>query len=105
MLVEYRLRHNLDVGTQNRYGKKYKGHYDTWLVQHIHLLSSELGLLPSQQRVKLIAVEINATKFSRSKEIFGICLPAYEMERLNMQQSKIKVRCPIFIARLFLEEF
>ena len=42
MLVEYRLRHNLDVGTTNRLGYAYKSHYDPWLIQHIDVLRRDL---------------------------------------------------------------
>ncbi|KAG2203816.1 hypothetical protein INT45_001097, partial [Circinella minor] len=44
VLADYQLRHNIDVGTMNRYGKIYKGHYEPWLTQHIHDLRAQLEL-------------------------------------------------------------
>ncbi|KAI9271088.1 hypothetical protein EDC94DRAFT_581060 [Helicostylum pulchrum] len=40
MLTGYRLRHNPDVDTMNRLVKKYKRHYDSWLLQHKYRYSS-----------------------------------------------------------------
>lgn len=43
MLTEYRLRHNLDVGSVNRHAEIYKGHCNPWLTQHIDLLRQKLN--------------------------------------------------------------
>lgn len=83
MLVEYRLRHNFVVGTSNRLGLEYKGHYDPWLTQHLdYLQMADRGL-------KHLAVEINTLKFRGSEQVFGICpLPYEEMQRLGNEKVK-----------------
>ncbi|KAI9484349.1 hypothetical protein BDB00DRAFT_878931 [Zychaea mexicana] len=48
VLVDYRLRHNIDVGTMNWYGRLHKGHYDPWLLQCIADLRVTLRLPTSQ---------------------------------------------------------
>jgi hypothetical protein len=59
-LTEYRLKHNLNVGTMNRYGEKYIGHYNTWLTQHIHLLRQKLDIALDHE-AKHLAIDGNAT--------------------------------------------
>ncbi|KAL9545729.1 hypothetical protein MBANPS3_007001 [Mucor bainieri] len=43
-LADYRLRHNADVGSKNRYGKTYKSHYNPWVTQVINHLEETLGM-------------------------------------------------------------
>jgi hypothetical protein len=82
MLVEYRLRHNFYVGTFNRLGVEYKGHYDPWLTQHLDFLRQSMEMTIVNQK-KHIAIEANALIFRESKEVFDICpLPDEDMERL-----------------------
>lgn len=85
VLAEYRLRHNMNVGTLDRYGYAYKGHYESWLVQNI----DNLRRLPqvSQSCNMHIAIDVNATmNYKGSSEVFGICpLPDAEMSRLKIK--------------------
>lgn len=87
MLAEYRLRHDLNVGTLNRKGHEYKSHYDPWLVQHIYLLREHLHV-PSQEKHVHLAVEENALKYRGSNEVFGICpLPIEEMIKIGIENK------------------
>ncbi|CAO3630452.1 unnamed protein product [Mucor hiemalis] len=86
MLVEYRLRHNLDVGTMNRLGHKYNSHYDPWLIQHIDLLRRDLAI--QSANVRHLATEVNALHYRGSKETFGICpIPFEEMDKLGIVKT------------------
>ncbi|KAI7878129.1 uncharacterized protein EV154DRAFT_606504 [Mucor mucedo] len=69
MLVEYRLRHNFDVGTFNRFGVEYKGHYDPWLTQHLDFLRQSMDM-PYLSIDRHIAIEVNALRFRSSQEVF-----------------------------------
>ncbi|KAI8877431.1 hypothetical protein K501DRAFT_278445 [Backusella circina FSU 941] len=42
VLTDYRLNHNLDMGSKNRIGKTYTSHYSPWLSQAINALKMEL---------------------------------------------------------------
>lgn len=87
MLVEYRLRHNFDVGTFNRFGVEYKGHYDPWLTQHLDFLRQSMDM-PYLSIDRHIAIEVNALRFRSSQEVFGICpLPDEEMTRLCIEKA------------------
>lgn len=84
MLAEYRLRHNLDVGTKNRHGTEFRGHYDPWLVQYIDHLRQKLSI---DQTTRHLAVDINALNYKGPNEVFGICpMPEAEMSRLNIEK-------------------
>ncbi|CAO3630214.1 unnamed protein product [Mucor hiemalis] len=90
MLVEYRLRHNFNVGTFNRFGFEYKGHYDPWLTKHIDYLRLSLNLNANGNQPKHVAIEANALKFCGSKEVFGICpLPDEEMQSLCIEKATV----------------
>lgn len=89
MLTEYRLRHNIDVGTVNRRGHSHKGHYNPWLVQHIDLMCSKLGL---QRANNHISINTNALSYRGSEEIFGICpLPEDKMVKLGVEKADQRV--------------
>lgn len=84
MLTEYRLRHNIDVGTKNRNGHQYKGHYDPWLVQLIDHVRQKLHM---NQNSSHLAIKVNAINYAGSNEVFGICpLPDDEMSRLGIEK-------------------
>ncbi|CAO3641190.1 unnamed protein product [Mucor hiemalis] len=88
MLTEYRLRHNLDVGTMNRRGRKFDSHYDPWLVQHIDLLRNKLNIAGNYQSTRHLAIEINALNYRGSKEVFGICpMPIIEMDKIGIVKA------------------
>ncbi|KAG2195196.1 hypothetical protein INT47_006727 [Mucor saturninus] len=42
ILADYRLYHNINVGSVNRYGKKHQGHYSPWFVLAINVLRIEV---------------------------------------------------------------
>jgi hypothetical protein len=85
MLTEYRLRHNLNVGTVNRYGRDFEGHYDPWLVQHIDFLRKEMNM--TDLNGKHLAVDINALRYSGSNEVYGICpFPDEEMSKIRIEK-------------------
>lgn len=87
MLTEYRLRHNLDVGSKNRHSVIYKSHYDPWLVQHIDLLRQKMGFSADTRN---IALSVNALEYCGSGELFGICpLPNEEMVKIGILPSEI----------------
>ena len=87
MLAEYRLRHNIDVGTKNRYGHEYKGHYNPWIIQHIDLLRQELNVDSNNNSKRYLALDMNALKYRESKEVYGICpLPTDELIRLKIER-------------------
>lgn len=69
-LCDYRLHHNIDVGSKNRYGKIHTGHYSPWISQAINTLRIEVGHSPVDayfsNRVG------NAFEYMQTKETFGI---------------------------------
>ncbi|KAL9536874.1 hypothetical protein MBANPS3_012294 [Mucor bainieri] len=92
MLTDYRLRHNLDVGTVNRLGREHKSHYDPWLVQHIDLLRRTLGMEDEASAINHIGVDINALNYRGSNEVFGICpLPDAEMQKVGIAKGDIEM--------------
>ncbi|CEP11895.1 hypothetical protein [Parasitella parasitica] len=85
MLTEYRLRHNTDVGSLNRYSVVHNGHYDPWLLQHIDLLRSQLAM--TTRNDNSICLAMNALKYCGSDEVYGICpLPDVEMTKLGIEK-------------------
>ncbi|KAI8371102.1 hypothetical protein BD560DRAFT_446758 [Blakeslea trispora] len=42
-LSDYRLYHNINMGSKNRYGLTHKSHYSPWLAQSIDILRSKVG--------------------------------------------------------------
>jgi hypothetical protein len=69
------LRHNLLVGTPNRTGKKYSGHFDIWLYNHLQEITEKTrDLVPDSQAIK---GWVNGTMYTPTKEVFGI-LPVPE---------------------------
>ncbi|CAO3657693.1 unnamed protein product [Mucor hiemalis] len=49
VLADYRLYHNIDVGSTNRFGKIHKGHYSSWLSQAINTLISKNNHPPIEE--------------------------------------------------------
>ncbi|CAO3657291.1 unnamed protein product [Mucor hiemalis] len=47
-LYDYRLCHNIDMGSKNRHGIIHKSHYSPWLGQAINLLRTKVGHPPRQ---------------------------------------------------------
>jgi len=71
----FMLRHNLLVGTPNRTGKKYSGHFDIWLYNHLQEITEKTrDLVPDSQAIK---GWVNGTMYTPTKEVFGI-LPVPE---------------------------
>jgi hypothetical protein len=66
----FMLRHNLLVGTPNHTGKKYSGHFDIWLYNHLQKITEKTrDLVPDSQ---VIQGWVNGTMYVPTKEIFGI---------------------------------
>ena len=65
------LRHNLPVGTPNHTGKKYSGHFDIWLYNHLQKIAEKTcDLIPDSQ---VIQVELTyGTIYVPTKKVFGI---------------------------------
>ncbi|KAG2224491.1 hypothetical protein INT45_010557, partial [Circinella minor] len=84
VLADYRLRHNIDVGTINRYGRVHKGHYEPWLTQHINDMREKLGLAYTYNEV---GVHRYASQLAPSDESFGIGqLPSSVLELYGIEQ-------------------
>ncbi|KAI9497935.1 hypothetical protein BDB00DRAFT_868067 [Zychaea mexicana] len=90
-MADYRLRHNIDVGSVNRYGKVHKGHYEPWLTQHINDLRAFFGLHFTYQEP---GVHEHATTHVASfGEKFGISpLPSEMMASYGIEKYQ-RARC------------
>ncbi|CEP06806.1 hypothetical protein, partial, partial [Parasitella parasitica] len=42
-LADYRLRHNIQVGSKNRYGITYRSHFSPWIQQAINFMRCKIG--------------------------------------------------------------
>lgn len=83
MLVEYRLRHDLVLGTMDRLGHKYNGRCDPCITQHINLLRRDLRI-PHRH----IAIAANALNYRGSKEVYGSCpIHFEEIHRLGIARK------------------
>ncbi|KAL9536894.1 hypothetical protein MBANPS3_012276 [Mucor bainieri] len=69
-LAEYRLRHNTDIGSRNRFGVKHRGHYNPWLTQSINAMKASLG---HTFKGSYHDPNGNSFSFSPGSETFGIC--------------------------------
>ena len=66
----FMLRHNLLVGTPNRTGKKYSGHFDIWLYNQLQEVTERTrDLVPDSQAIR---GWVNGTMYMPTKEVFGI---------------------------------
>ena len=66
----FMLRHNLLVGTPNYTGKKYDGHFDIWLYNHLQEITERTcDLVPDSQ---VIQGWVNETMYVSTKEVFEI---------------------------------
>ncbi|KAI9488288.1 hypothetical protein BDB00DRAFT_877589 [Zychaea mexicana] len=59
-LADYRLRHNTNAGSLNRYGRVHDGHYDPWLDQYINELEIALNIQVPRAQYKFIAARQKA---------------------------------------------
>ncbi|KAG0178868.1 hypothetical protein DFQ29_002903 [Apophysomyces sp. BC1021] len=71
-LADYRLRHNIDVGTINRYGHIHKGHYAPWLVKTISTMYKKLGIFDHGSGANQTSTCLYDTESNSSNETFGI---------------------------------
>ncbi|KAF7720604.1 hypothetical protein EC973_007053, partial [Apophysomyces ossiformis] len=86
VLADYRLRHNIDVGTMNRYGRIHKGHYEPWLVTTISAMRKRLGIPDYTSSANESNDSLNDTEPNLSKETFGIvCFPRNLAEDLHVE--------------------
>ncbi|KAI9473378.1 hypothetical protein BDB00DRAFT_879759 [Zychaea mexicana] len=84
-LVDYRLRHNTDVGMANRYGRIHDGHYSPWITQHINDLENALGLCGIHNEPGIDERELQLIS---SNESFGSSpLPADLMHKYGIVHS------------------
>ncbi|KAG2212963.1 hypothetical protein INT46_008089 [Mucor plumbeus] len=90
-LANYRLRHNANVGSKNKYGKLYKNHYSPWLTQVINDIEEKLGM---KTKASYFNPFCDALKFRRNNVestnlAFGICpFPENLLEQFEMEQFK-----------------
>ncbi|KAI9487949.1 hypothetical protein BDB00DRAFT_850742 [Zychaea mexicana] len=68
---DYRLRHNINVGMANRYGRVHKSHYSPWITQTICRLQSELNIPDKAGAANALVVK-DALYMRMSDETFGI---------------------------------
>ncbi|KAI8143102.1 hypothetical protein BJV82DRAFT_668743 [Fennellomyces sp. T-0311] len=90
MLADYRLRHNIDVGSKNRHGRVHLGHYDPWLTQTIHHLQVELGMYDTKWDADQSSTLIvkNALQLKMPAETFGIAsFPSAVADDISIQKS------------------
>ena len=89
MLTEYRLRHNLDVGSRaNRLERKHNSHYDPWLAQHIDRLGRILRMDEGKNAMQHIGVDMNAFNYRGSSKVFGSCpLPNAKANKLGIARE------------------
>ncbi|KAG2211379.1 hypothetical protein INT45_007541, partial [Circinella minor] len=59
VMADYRLRHNIDVGSFNRYGRVHKGHYEPWLTQHILDLRGSFENLAKELGIEVVSSDEN----------------------------------------------
>ncbi|KAI8643968.1 hypothetical protein BD408DRAFT_414181, partial [Parasitella parasitica] len=84
ILADYRLYHNINVGSVNRYGLKHQSHYSPWLVLAINMLRTEVG----HGTVMDYTCERygNFINFKQTNETFGIV----DMPRVLCNEIGIK---------------
>ncbi|KAI8136513.1 hypothetical protein BJV82DRAFT_640023 [Fennellomyces sp. T-0311] len=91
MLADYRLRHNIDVGSKNRYGKVHLGHYSPWLTQNIRRLEEQLWLDDQRLNATDLSTTLivkNALRLRVPTETFGIApFPAHVAASIAIQKS------------------
>ncbi|KAF9000804.1 hypothetical protein BDZ89DRAFT_1170255 [Hymenopellis radicata] len=71
-LLDFIFRHNMRVGTRNKTGTSYRGHFDPWLINQRQLLlnSEEVrSLVPAS---KPVAGWVNGDLYEPTTEVFGI---------------------------------
>ncbi|KAG2220711.1 hypothetical protein INT45_012575, partial [Circinella minor] len=73
-LAEYRLRHNIKVGSLNRYQEQHKGHYDIWMMEALLHLRLKLGISGSGGAIarKSVGIYLQGLHLKPSNETFGI---------------------------------
>ncbi|CEP08527.1 hypothetical protein, partial, partial [Parasitella parasitica] len=92
LLTDYRLRHNTDVGSRNRYNLVHKSHYNPWLVQGINHLKSELSM---SVKGSYYDPDGNGIHFSPTGESFGICpVPDFTKQHLEMLAVESDAKYP-----------
>lgn len=71
-LYDYRLYHNINVGSKNRHGIMHKSHYSPWLAQAINALRFAVGHpLRNESYFGNTSIE-NISAYDQTKEKFGI---------------------------------
>ncbi|GAA5917136.1 hypothetical protein JCM5296_006594 [Sporobolomyces johnsonii] len=82
-LLDYRLVHNLVVGTANRTGKRFNGHFDIWTTNKIQSLANLVApLIPAAPRM---GQWLNTDMYEPSQESFTILpIPATTAAQLSI---------------------
>ena len=76
MVADYRHRHNMDVGTLNRTGVEYLGHYDPWLDHDITKLRADINWKHKPASCHS-GQDMDPLDFPQTEEQFGItCIPS-----------------------------
>ncbi|KAL9536910.1 hypothetical protein MBANPS3_012261, partial [Mucor bainieri] len=87
LLADYRLRHNTDVDSLNRYNILHKSHHNPWLIQGINHLRSELGLVV---KGSYYDPDGNAIHIFPTGESFGLCpIPQHTNDHLQMIPNNV----------------
>ncbi|KAI7887943.1 uncharacterized protein EV154DRAFT_594948 [Mucor mucedo] len=75
-LADYRLRHNISVGSRNRFNIEHRSHYNPWLVQALNTLRADFDqeFIPSYTNSYGISHHL-----VDSNEKFGICPVSQEI--------------------------
>ncbi|KAL8277487.1 hypothetical protein RQP46_010117 [Phenoliferia psychrophenolica] len=83
-LKDYTLYHNLVVGTFNRSGVRYVGHFDLWLGNSLQLLRERTADLVKDS--ELVAGWVNGDCYEPSEESFGILpVPSTVLDNLKLE--------------------
>ncbi|KAG2191844.1 hypothetical protein INT47_009991, partial [Mucor saturninus] len=102
VLADYRLYHNTDVGSRNRYGKVHKGHYSPWLYQSINTIRIKLGHAPIDS---YFTNRLGSTfEYEQTNETFGItALPNEIMREYHILPDSNLPMCQTFSKEKLLE--
>ncbi|KAG2216099.1 hypothetical protein INT45_001361 [Circinella minor] len=73
-LAEYRLRHNIKVGSMNRYQKPHKSHYDLWMIEALLYLQMKPSIFCSGGAIvdQSSIIYSQGLHLRSSNETFGI---------------------------------
>ncbi|KAG6886714.1 hypothetical protein C0992_002689 [Termitomyces sp. T32_za158] len=76
-------RQNINVGSFNRTGKKYRGHFDSWLIDEIAELTVELDMTPSFSMPNILSTRIATKESSGINKVPKAMTISYGMYRIE----------------------